>query len=105
MLHVEQVSIDHPDAQRLIAEVQDFYASLYGGSGDETPLPPDHFEPPQGAFFVFSLDGEAVATGAWRMRPDVAEEFGLDRPAQMPASAIVVTKPASIRSVFAVNPS
>jgi GNAT superfamily N-acetyltransferase len=81
-LQARRVRITDPDAQRLIAEVQAFYASLYGG-GDETPLEPDYFDPPQGSFFVFELGDEVVATGAWRMRPDIAEEFGIERPAEI----------------------
>lgn len=37
----------------------------YGGP-DETPLDPLMFEPPAGSFFVGYVDGEPVATGAWR---------------------------------------
>ncbi len=63
-------SLDHPDAARLVEEVQQEYVARYGGR-DETPIDPAYFEPPDGAFFVGYLDGEPVATGAWR-HTDVA---------------------------------
>ncbi|MCW2787407.1 MAG: GCN5-related N-acetyltransferase [Marmoricola sp.] len=62
--------ITHPDAARLVEEVQLEYVARYG-TRDETPLAVGYFEPPQGAFHVGYLDGVAVATGAWRRRTDV----------------------------------
>lgn len=64
-------SFTHPDAQRLVEEVQQEYVVRYGGP-DLTPLEPSYFEPPLGSFFVGYLDGEPVATGAWRRRTDVS---------------------------------
>ena len=79
---------EHPDAQLLVAEVQQVYVGLYGGP-DETPLEPGYFDPPMGSFFVGYLDGEPVATGAWRFRPDVAAELGLVRPAEVKRMYVV----------------
>jgi len=62
--------ITHPDAALLVEDVQLEYVARYGGR-DETPLQPDYFEPPSGAFFVGYLDGKPVASGAWRLRRDV----------------------------------
>ena len=73
-LRIDRVALTHPDAQRLVAEVQAEYVVRYGGP-DETPLEPTMFDPPRGAFFVGYLDGVPVATGAWRLRGDV-EVFG-----------------------------
>ena len=87
-LEIRRVPITHPDAQRLIEEVQEFYVSLYGGR-DESPIEPGYFDPPLGSFFVGHLDGEAVATGAWRMRPDVGAEFGWPRPAEIKRMYVV----------------
>jgi GNAT superfamily N-acetyltransferase len=67
---VVPLPITHPDAARLVEEVQQEYVARYGGR-DETPLDPTYFEPPSGAFFVGYLDGVPVATGAWRRRGDV----------------------------------
>ncbi|MEI2712072.1 MAG: GNAT family N-acetyltransferase [Nocardioides sp.] len=85
---IRPVSIEHPDAQMLIEQVQSYYVSLYG-SRDETPLEPGYFEPPQGAFFVGYLHGEPVASGAWRMRPDVAALLGLERPVEIKRMYVV----------------
>lgn len=69
-MDVERVPITHPDAARLVEEVQAEYVVRYGGR-DDTPLEHSYFDPPAGAFFVGYLDGVAVATGAWRRRTDV----------------------------------
>lgn len=65
-----QVPFGHPDAMRLIDEVQQEYVARYGGM-DETPLEHAMFDPPYGSFFVGYLGETAVATGAWRRRDDV----------------------------------
>lgn len=64
--------ITHPDAARLVEEVQGEYVVRYG-SRDESPVDPSEFEAPQGAFFVAYVDGAPVATGAWRRRPGMTE--------------------------------
>ncbi len=82
---IRRVPITHPDAERLVAEVQAEYVVRYGGP-DNTPLEPGIFDAPSGAFFVVYDpvgDGSSgqpgtpvpVATGAWRRRRDV-EAFG-----------------------------
>ena len=78
---IVRVSLLHEDAQRLIADVQAEYVVRYGGE-DATPLDPEMFEPPRGAFFVAYRDGVPVATGAWRLRDDV-EVFGTRRTAEV----------------------
>lgn len=62
----------HPDVQRLVAEVQAEYVQIYG-AGDQTPLADGVFEPPDGIFLVAYAEGEPVAMGGWRVRPDVSE--------------------------------
>ena len=64
-LEIVRVEYGHPDAMRLIDEVQAEYVIRYGGP-DETPLDRLMFAPPAGSFFVGYVDGVAVATGAWR---------------------------------------
>lgn len=54
-----------PDAQKLIAELQQEYVVRYGGP-DATPTDPAEFEPPLGAFLVGYLDGTPVACAGWR---------------------------------------
>ncbi|MXG90278.1 GNAT family N-acetyltransferase [Nocardioides sp. YIM 123512] len=72
-MRIERVDYGHPDAVRLIAEVQAEYVVRYGGA-DKTPLDPLMFEPPTGSFFVGYVDGpegeEPVASGAWRSHVD-----------------------------------
>jgi GNAT superfamily N-acetyltransferase len=67
---VERVPITHPDAARLVEEVQQEYVRRYG-KRDETPIDPAYFEEPMGAFFTGYLEGLPMATGAWRRRTDV----------------------------------
>ena len=84
---VVRVPITHPDAARLVDEVQQEYVERYGGP-DETPLEPAYFEAPQGAFFVGYLDGVPVATGAWRLRQDLVVD-GSDRTAEIKRMYVV----------------
>jgi GNAT superfamily N-acetyltransferase len=64
-LRIERVAITHPDAQALVEAVQEEYVARYG-SRDDSPIDPRDFEDPLGQFFVGYLDGDPVATGAWR---------------------------------------
>jgi len=57
--------MSHPDADALCAAVQAEYVTLYGG-GDSSPIHPDDFEPPGGAFLVGYVGGRAVASAGWR---------------------------------------
>ena len=67
---VLSVPITHPDAQRLVEEVQAEYVVRYGGR-DDTPYDVAEFDPPRGGFFVAYRDGVPVATAAWRRRDDL----------------------------------
>jgi len=64
-LSISEVGYDHPDAQRLIAEVQAEYVQRYGGP-DSTPVDPAEFAPPQGRFAVGYAGGEPIGMGGWR---------------------------------------
>jgi GNAT superfamily N-acetyltransferase len=88
-LRLDRVPITHPDAWRLVEEVQQEYVVRYGGR-DETPLDPAMFEPPDGAFFVAYLGDEPVATGAWRRRGDVAA-YGTTSTAEIKRMYVVVS--------------
>jgi GNAT superfamily N-acetyltransferase len=72
-VRIERVGYGHPDAVRLVADVQAEYVVRYGGQ-DDSPVDPLQFEPPRGSFFVGYVDDVPVATGAWR-RSEV-EAFG-----------------------------
>ena len=76
-MDIRVVGYAHPDAQRLIAEVQQEYVRRYGGV-DLSPVDPVEFDRPQGLFaVVYDEDGRAVGTGAWRAREAEAGEPGL----------------------------
>ncbi len=72
-LRFEERGYDDADVVRLVAEVQQEYARLYG-SPDESPVDPDEFVPPNGLFLVGLLGDVLAVTGAWRgVEPGVAE--------------------------------
>ena len=60
----------HPDATKLIDDVQAEYVVRYGGP-DGSPVDPLMFDPPHGTFLVGYVDDVAVTTGAWRRRTDL----------------------------------
>jgi GNAT superfamily N-acetyltransferase len=66
-LDLRRTAFDHPDALRLIAELQQVYQQRYGGD-DATPVDITEFAPPQGHFVVAYAGGEPVACGGWRAR-------------------------------------
>ena len=67
MLQLCAVSLDHADAVRLNAELQQEYRVRYGGE-DTTPIDPTQFDAPHGRFVVGYVDGAAVGCGGWRAR-------------------------------------
>lgn len=66
------MTYDHPEAARLIAEVQQEYVVRYGGE-DESPVELADFAPPRGLFLVGYEGATAVACGGWRARGADAE--------------------------------
>lgn len=64
-LDIHTVPYDHPDAVKLIEEVQQEYVTRYGDP-DVTPVDVSEFAPPRGLFVVGYLDGVPVACGGWR---------------------------------------
>ncbi|MBE9375744.1 GNAT family N-acetyltransferase [Saccharopolyspora sp. HNM0983] len=64
-MRIESVGYDHPDAQRLIREVQQEYVARYG-TEDVTCVQVQDFQPPNGLFLIGYRDGDAVASGSWR---------------------------------------
>lgn len=64
-VEIRRVGYDHPDAQKLVDRVQEFYVERYG-EPDTDPTDPEMFEPPAGAYFLAYLDDVPVASGAWR---------------------------------------
>ncbi|TXC95373.1 GNAT family N-acetyltransferase [Streptomyces sp. ISID311] len=66
---------DHPDAVALDALVQQEYARRYGDDGDITPLAPEMFAPPHGAYLIAYDGTRPLATGGWRLQEDTAEGY------------------------------
>ena len=64
-LRFERRALTHPDAVRLIDEVQAEYVALYGGP-DSAPIDDTEFAGDAGRFYVGYLGDEPVAMGAWR---------------------------------------
>ncbi|GAA4551903.1 hypothetical protein [Pseudonocardia xishanensis] len=60
---LQVVPFDHPDAQTMIAAIQQEMVVRYGGP-DETPVDPRQFDPPAGLFLVGYVDGRPVASAA-----------------------------------------
>lgn len=91
VLSLVEVPFVDPRVQELVAEVQAHYVVLYG-TPDESPVDPREFEPPRGRFVIGiddrdgtldHRDGEPVAMGGWRWRPDLTDRFGGDRVAEV----------------------
>jgi len=68
------VRFDDPDVQQLVAEVQAYYVTIYGGP-DDSPIDHGEFTPPAGHFVLARDDEGPVAMGGWRLRPDLDERF------------------------------
>lgn len=64
-LEITRVPITHPDAVRLIEQVQAFYVERYG-TPDHAPIDAAEFEDGRGRFHLAHLDGRPVGMGAWR---------------------------------------
>jgi GNAT superfamily N-acetyltransferase len=79
-LSISEVGYDHPDAQRLIAEVQAEYVWRYGGP-DDSPVDPTQFQSPRGLFAVGYLDSEPVAMGGWRRHQEQDPQTSWAQPA------------------------
>jgi ribosomal protein S18 acetylase RimI-like enzyme len=80
-VELRRVRYDHPDAGTLTAEVQEYYAAVYGNP-DTTPFTAEDFAPPTGGFLIGYLDGRPVAMGGWRFSPYDAPP-GAQRPAEI----------------------
>ncbi|MEC3973749.1 GNAT family N-acetyltransferase [Amycolatopsis sp. H20-H5] len=73
-MDIRVVAYDHPDAAKLMAEVQLEYVIRYGEE-DATPMDPAQFVPPLGLFLVAYLDDVPVASGGWRAHDGPAPDF------------------------------
>jgi GNAT superfamily N-acetyltransferase len=73
-LTVVDVAFDSALAQSLVDEVQQEYVIRYGGP-DETAVDAGQFAPPNGAFFVAAVDGEAIGCAGLRQHGDDVVEI------------------------------
>jgi GNAT superfamily N-acetyltransferase len=73
-VELRTVGLDHPDARRLIAAVQQEYVERYGGH-DGSPFSAAEFAPPRGTFLIGYLDGDPAASGGWRRRDETTVEI------------------------------
>jgi GNAT superfamily N-acetyltransferase len=78
-LEIRTVPYDDPAARVMRDAAQAYLAEIYGGAGDDTPLDPAEFAPPGGAFVVAFVDGEPVACGGWRTRPELPDTAEIKR--------------------------
>jgi GNAT superfamily N-acetyltransferase len=74
LIGVVGVPVDSPAAASLVAELQEEYVAVYGGP-DETPMAPDEFVPPDGAFLVLSRDGEVAGCAGLRRHDGTTAEM------------------------------
>ncbi|MBO0870078.1 MAG: GNAT family N-acetyltransferase [Micromonosporaceae bacterium] len=73
-LSIRRVRFASPEAQRLVAEALAELAVRYDAeSGDDTPIGPEDFEPPRGAFLLAYVEGRTVGCGGWRSHGEDAE--------------------------------
>ncbi|WP_245871386.1 GNAT family N-acetyltransferase [Asanoa hainanensis] len=72
-----------PESVALVTELMIDLGARYGSSGDDTPVDPTDFSPPNGDFLVAFLDGEPVGCAGWRVHG--AEEAELKRMYTAPA--------------------
>ncbi|WP_216209021.1 GNAT family N-acetyltransferase [Amycolatopsis aidingensis] len=73
-MDIRVTPFDHPDAVKLMDEVQQEYVVRYGAP-DLTAMHAEEFTPPNGLFLVGYLDGAPVATGAWRAHDGPEPDF------------------------------
>lgn len=65
-LEIRSVPYLDETAQALVARTLADLGERYESSGDDTPVDPSEFDPPDGDFLVGYLDGVPVACAGWR---------------------------------------
>jgi GNAT superfamily N-acetyltransferase len=68
-----------PVARTLVAAALADLGNRYGGGGDETPVQPIEFDPPNGLFLIAWRDGAAIGCAGWRSQGDFDEVAELKR--------------------------
>ncbi|GAA2545019.1 GNAT family N-acetyltransferase [Winogradskya consettensis] len=72
-IEIREARFDEPAVQALIALAMAELSKRYGGSGDDTPVAPADFAPPNGSFWVAAASGRLVGCAGWRSHEDDAE--------------------------------
>lgn len=84
-LHIElaitETTYDDAAVASMIAELQTYYRSIYGGP-DRSPVDPSEFARPAGRFYVGTTSGVPVAMGGWR-RVEPMPGAGMVRPVEV----------------------
>jgi GNAT superfamily N-acetyltransferase len=72
---IKSARFDDPDVAELVAENMRDLSERYGGNGDDTPIAPAHFLPPDGDFLVAVRAGDdrLLASAGWRRHGSDAE--------------------------------
>jgi GNAT superfamily N-acetyltransferase len=78
-IEIRAVRYGAPLAQQLVAAAIADLRERYGGDGDGTPVHPVEFDPPDGAFLVAFIDGQAVGCGGWRSHGDTEDVAEIKR--------------------------
>ncbi|MDM4722931.1 GNAT family N-acetyltransferase [Micromonospora sp. WMMA1363] len=78
-IEIRATRFDTPESQMLIRAALADLGQRYGGSGDDTPVDPAEFEPPDGAFLVALLDGRPVGCAGWRSHGETGDTAELKR--------------------------
>jgi GNAT superfamily N-acetyltransferase len=82
------VPYEHPDVGRLVEDLQELYVSIYG-QPDGTPVEPDEFTAPNGAFFVMYEADEPIAIGGWRRLDPTTDGLPGERPVEIKRMYVV----------------
>lgn len=69
-MELSRAALTDPGVKKLVAAVQAHYVQIYG-SPDESPIDAEEFRAPGGYFALGTLEGEGVAMGGWRRRPEL----------------------------------
>lgn len=72
-IKIRSARYDEPAVKALLVDVMAELSGRYGGSGDDTPVNPADFLPPDGAFFVAEEAGRLIGCAGWRRHGDDAE--------------------------------
>ncbi|HEY3009820.1 MAG TPA: GNAT family N-acetyltransferase [Micromonosporaceae bacterium] len=78
-IEIRPVRYGAPVARELVAAAMADLAVRYEATGDETPVQPTEFDPPDGAFLVAFLDGRPVGCGGWRSHAGMADVAEIKR--------------------------